>query len=590
MLRHALAVRGRTPVAVRRAQRRTLCCTTASSSVRRSGAAAGTASFEHRVNAAAMRRALVRHMAHVAKAASRQAGRTMDVRLLLGVGGVGMACAGARAYRSWHQAAEVDGDDDVELPLVPEPQGHFVHPYEEWPWYRRAWFTVKRSAFLAWVFAPFMCVSVLVVVFKDNKPLREIWLDKMLQCTQRAGAAFQKFGQWLSMRPDMFPPDVIEVLSKLRSDAPSHSKEVSRQTLHDQFGRDVDELFEVFEDVPVASGSVGQVHRARLRSDYALDGPGGKLRDVAVKIRHPGVADSAFMDLSILWKTVDFSERFLHMTMPFNRGEFDEVIQAQMDFTREAHNLQRFSRNFKGEKRIRFPKVSPKFVTPQVLIETWADGKVVSNILEDFDNAKSTCSDKLSAFTAQKREVQGRLCKILYDMSMKMMVRDNFVHGDLHGGNILYSEADNHVTVLDAGIATSLEPTTFAPFGRFLHALCSGHTDTIVQYLDKFNESSYKVDLQEFKQDIQRIMDKFMPETPVNAADMFGEVMFSMQKHRMLLKGDVASTLFTISISEGLIRQLDPSFDVAKSAIPYIISYMSEILPSLASDSAAATR
>jgi len=386
------------------------------------------------------------------------------------------------------------------------------------------------------------------------------------------------------MRPDMFPPDVIQVLGKLRSDAPSHPIEVSRRTLREQLGRDVEELFDLFEEQPVASGSVGQVHRARLRPEFALDGPGGRLRDVAVKVQHPGVVDSAFMDLSIVWKVVEFSEKFLHMTMPFNRGEFDEVIRAQMDFTREAFNLQRFSRNFRGEQRIRFPKVSPRFATPEVLVETWADGKVISNILEDFDNAKASCKEAISSLGQRKREMQTSLCSILYDMSMKMMVRDNFVHGDLHGGNILYSEAHDHVTVLDAGIATSLDRQTFAPFGRFLHALCSGHTDHIVEYLQRFNESTIQVNMAELRQDIQATMDKFMgplrqnPDLPINAADMFGEVMFSMQKHHMLLKGDVASTLFTISISEGLIRQLDPTFDVAKRAIPYIAQHMSHLL------------
>merc|ERR1711860_207521 len=122
------------------------------------------------------------------------------------------------------------------------------------------------------------------------------------------------------------------------------------------------------------------------------------------------------------------------------------------------------------------------------------------------------------------------LCSILYDMSMKMMVRDNFVHGDLHGGNILYAENDQHVTVLDAGIATSLDRKTFSPFGKFLHALCSGNTDVIVEYLQWFNESDFKVNVAEFKADIQGTMDKFVgpfratPEQPVNAADMFGEV------------------------------------------------------------------
>lgn len=492
--------------------------------------------------------------------------------------------AGAGLFFMWWRSRssqhELEPDiDDIELPLVPEPT-RWVHPYERWPWYQRFWFTCKRSAFLALVFTPLLCVSPLVLMFPDNQRLREIWLEQVLNCMQRAGAAFQKFGQWLSMRPDMFPPDVIETLAKLRCDAPSHPGSVSRKVLREQLGHDVEELFDEFQEEPIASGSVGQVHRARLRPEFALDGRMGRLRDVAVKVQHPGVADSAFMDLDILWKVVDFSQSIIHMTMPFNRGEFDEVIQAQMDFTREAFNLQKFQRNFKGERRIKFPKVSPKFVTSEVLIETWADGKVISNILEDFDNAKASCKEAMTSMKEKKRKLQGKLCSILYDMSMKMMVRDNFVHGDLHGGNILYSEADDHVTVLDAGIATELDKKTFAPFGSFLYALCSGNTAELVRYLQIFNESKISVNLQDFTHDIQETMDKFMgplranPELPVNAADMFGEVMFTMQRYGMLLKGDVASTLFTISISEGLIRQLDPSFDVARGALPYIVKHM----------------
>jgi len=264
------------------------------------------------------------------------------------------------------------------------------------------------------------------------------------------------------------------------------------------------------------------------------------------------------------------------------------VIQSQMDFTREAFNLQKFRRNFEGEKRIRFPLVAPKFARPKVLIETWAEGKVISGILEDFDNAKATCKEAMNSvkikMKEEKRELQGKLCGLLYDMSMKMMVRDNFVHGDLHGGNILYCEGDDHVTVLDAGIATSLEKATVAPFGNFLQALCSGDTKGTVKYLEIFNESELKVNIKEFTVDIQETMDKFMgplrinPHEPINAADMFGEVMFTMQRYGMLLKGDVASTLFTISISEGLIRQLDPTFDVARGALPYIARHMPLLL------------
>lgn len=490
--------------------------------------------------------------------------------------GAGAATATAyTAYTLWRR------EDEIELPAVPEPTPNFKHPYETWPWYQKAWFAFKRSVFLAWVFAPFMCASTLLMLFgKESENWREIWLQQMLACTQRAGAAFQKFGQWLSMRPDMFPPDVIVVLSKLRADAPAHPGVVSRRKLKEHLGKDVEELFDEFQEEPIASGSVGQVHRARLRAEHALDGPGGNLRDVAVKIQHPGVIDSAFMDLNIVWKVVEFSENFLHMTVPFDRSDFDAVIQAQMDFTREAFNLQRFAKNFKGERRIRFPKVSSRFVTPEVLVETWESGEIISNIMEDFDNAKAKCQEAVTALEEKKRTVQGKLSKILYDMSMKMMVRDNFVHGDLHGGNILYSMSDDHVTVLDCGIATSLDKRTFAPFGVFLHALCSGQTDTVVEYLQRFNEANLVVNTKQLKSDIQATMDKYMgpfrmnPHGPLNAADMFGEVMFTLQRHGMLLKGDVASTLFTISISEGLVRQLDPSFDVAEQALPYITKYM----------------
>lgn len=489
--------------------------------------------------------------------------------------------AGYAAYRVLFEPASKQDSNEVELPRLPKPSGRFVHPYEKWPWYSKAWFALKRAVFLAWAFAPFFCASGCLLLFgKDNPSWRNFWLEQMLHCTQRAGAAFQKFGQWLSMRPDMFPPDVIQVLSKLRADAPAHPPAVSRQMLKEHLGKDVEELFDEFQEEPVASGSVGQVHRARLRPEHALDGPGGQLRDVAVKVQHPAVVDSAFMDLSIVWKVVEFSEKFIHMTLPFDRGDFDEVIQSQMDFMREAWNLQRFEQNFKAEACIKFPKVSAKLVTSEVLVETWAEGSLISEIMEDFDNPSASRDADLHSSRTQRAAFQKKLSSILYDMSMKMMTRDNFVHGDLHGGNILYSESDSYVTVLDAGIATSLESQSVAPFGRFLNALCSGHADTVVEYLRRFNESKSPVNVAQLTSDIQATMDKFMgPEHmsgdgPVNAADMFGEVLFSMQKHGMLLKGDVASTLFTISISEGLIRQLDPAFDVARSALPYIAKYM----------------
>merc|ERR1719424_54292 len=170
--------------------------------------------------------------------------------------------AGGSAYAAWcNKRMEGECDiNDIELPLCAEPR-RFTHPYETWPWHQRYWFTLKRGCFLAWVFAPLMCTSAIVLLFPENLRLREMWLDTVLTCMMKAGAAFQKFGQWLSMRPDMFPPDVISVLAKLRCDAPSHPAAVSRSILREQLGHEIEDLFDEFEEEPIASGSVGQVHR-----------------------------------------------------------------------------------------------------------------------------------------------------------------------------------------------------------------------------------------------------------------------------------------------------------------------------------------
>lgn len=158
--------------------------------------------------------------------------------------GIGAGFAAAYAWRGQKEAKE-----EIELPAVPEPTS-FQHPYETWPWYQKAWFALKRSVILALIFAPFMCASTLLVLFgKESRNWREIWLQQMLECTQRAGAAFQKFGQWLSMRPDMFPPDVILVLSKLRADAPAHSGVVSRRKLKEHLGKDVEDSWKSLEDI-----------------------------------------------------------------------------------------------------------------------------------------------------------------------------------------------------------------------------------------------------------------------------------------------------------------------------------------------------
>jgi predicted unusual protein kinase regulating ubiquinone biosynthesis (AarF/ABC1/UbiB family) len=199
---------------------------------------------------------------------------------------------------------------------------------ESTPWWFRWYVTVKRAIHLITVFVPFGFVSVAVTIFDKDVGLREYWLGMMVRSLERAGCSFMKFGQWLSMRPDLFPADVIDALSKLRNDAPSHSLEHTRQSILQSFGKEIEEIFEYFEVDPVASGTIAQVYKATLREEFAME---GGVREVAVKVRHPHVVQESYIDTRLLFEVLDFmGEMLLSTAQPFDKKAFNTALQKQV--------------------------------------------------------------------------------------------------------------------------------------------------------------------------------------------------------------------------------------------------------------------
>jgi aarF domain-containing kinase len=141
---------------------------------------------------------------------------------------------------------------------------------------------------------------ILLAPFADSwgEGYRKLWLYLVRFSLEKAGAAFIKWGQWAATRPDLFPKDLCAELSRLHTKAPAHNFAHTRRTVEGAFGRKLHEIFEDFEEEPIASGSIAQVHRAVLRFRY----PGQKSRPmvVAVKVRHPGVTEVIQRDFVII--------------------------------------------------------------------------------------------------------------------------------------------------------------------------------------------------------------------------------------------------------------------------------------------------
>lgn len=155
---------------------------------------------------------------------------------------------------------------------------------------------VIRAAYLAVLFTP----AVVLAPFADScgVKFRKQWILLVRFSLENAGAAFIKWGQWAAARPDLFPRDLCAQLSALHSKAPAHKYSQTKQIIEGAFGRKIEEIFEDFEEEPVASGSIAQIHRAVLR--YRYPGQMSKPMVVAVKVRHPGVSDVIRRDFTII--------------------------------------------------------------------------------------------------------------------------------------------------------------------------------------------------------------------------------------------------------------------------------------------------
>jgi len=524
----------------------------------------------------------------------------MGLKMMGGVLGASGALGGLFYYYAMQEDEALKrAMQDPSVALEPPPP-EFVHPYIEKPWWWRMLFAIRRAIYVAYVFLPVAGVGVLsAYIFPESEVWRQRFLTALIRAMEKAGCCFMKLGQWISMRPDMFSRDIVKTMASLRDGVPEHPFKFTEESIRQSFKKEISDIFEYFEDTPIASGTVAQVYRARLKPEYAIH---GTIQDVAVKVRHPNILNETFLDLDLIFGFVDscFPEKY---SMPCSQDELTHILRQQLDLKWEAYNLYKFSTNFRHELQsglVHFPQVSKELCSDSVLVESWVEGATIATVFSDIEggedhtwSSSKTLSDNFSEAVMAKKK---QLARVIFDMNVKMFLRDNYVHGDMHAGNLIVSMEDGRVTVIDAGLITSLKPDVANPFGDFLRALCNSDVDTIVDKILEFNVGKVAVDEVAFRRKIEEITDHFKTkeaagggdggekETGVDGSgkknegryalgDVVGEILLNLQKFKIVLRGDVAASIMTISVSEGLILQLDPEFDMVRQALPFFVRY-----------------
>ena len=247
-----------------------------------------------------------------------------------------------------------------------------------------------------------------------------IW-NYLIWSIEQLGPTFIKFAQWMSSRPDKFPPRLIERLQRLQDDVTTyHSMSTVENTLKDAFGEDWKSNL-TLDPKPLGAGCVAQVFKGSLK-DHT-----GRSQPVAVKLIHPFVESLIETDMELLHLLADFMDKFETLEL-LSLGDtcrqFATMMHDQLDLRKEAFNLKKFTSKFKEEKWAVFPVPIDHFVTKHVLVETFMEGTPLKQLMD----YKGEITEKMRNLKLQLADLGARAI-------IKMVFFDNFVHGDLHPGN-----------------------------------------------------------------------------------------------------------------------------------------------------------
>jgi ubiquinone biosynthesis protein len=301
-------------------------------------------------------------------------------------------------------------------------------------------------------------------------PRRPAALDAELSPTARGqhlremldelGPTFVKFGQLLSTRPDIVPPDIITELRALQDDVkPFPFSEVQR-VIAEELELPLEKLFLEFEEQPMAAASIGQVHRAVL--------PNG--RGVAVKVQRPEAPRKIEADLALLYQAARLAkERLRALDFIDARelvDEFARSIRHELDYRQEGRNAQAFHRHFAGHPHVRIPRVYWSYSRQRVLTLEMIQGTQLADI-------------ELDDFTLEERN---RLATLLTETWMTMIFRNGFFHGDPHPANILVI-SDDQIGLVDFGQAGKLSDDDISKMTALFIDAASENVDVLAKRL-----------------------------------------------------------------------------------------------------------
>lgn len=368
---------------------------------------------------------------------------------------------------------------------------------------------------------------------------------------EELGTTFIKFGQILSTRHDLLPPEYIAELQKLQDAVPPVPTPFITERIEEDLRRPIGALFTAFDPVPLAAASIGQVHAVTL--------PGGV--DAVVKVQRPGVREQVALDLRIATRLAALAEWRLSIRartgidLPALVDEFGWTLRNELDYLREAKNAEVFQRNFADNPAVRIPAICWEYTTASIIT---------------MERLRGLRIDDLPALAAA-----GYSTAALAEQSARIVLQevfaDGFFHADLHPGNLFVLEG-GVIGAMDFGMVGTIDEGMRNNLLFLLLAAVQQDADQVTRSLYRLGIiGSGLIDPGLLRRDVRRLMAQYYGITlaELDVTQLLTDLLTLVRRYRLQLPPDLALLLKMLVMIEGLGRKLDPQFNILAVAQPY---------------------
>lgn len=373
--------------------------------------------------------------------------------------------------------------------------------------------------------------------------------ERVRLALEELGPTFVKLGQILSTRPDLISLGLVKELSKLQDDVPAFPFSQVKEIVERELSAPLEEIFHHFREEPLAAASIGQVHRARLKSG----------EEVIVKVQRPGIQTTIAVDLEIMFHLAELMEKYLEEGDIYRPTlmveEFARTLEMEMNYSIEASHAERFAEQFAADNTVYVPRIFRHASTASVLTMEYLAG------------IKSSDIARLDAEGYDRKLIASRGA----DLILAQIFKYRFFHADPHPGNV-YILPGNVICYLDFGMMGRVSRTAQEKFAAMIFGYVLRDEKKVAEAVLGLLETSSEPDRNILERDVLHMMEThlYRPLKELRIGDLVSSLLDFFSRHRLRLPPDIFLMIKALAETESIGVALDPDFDMSRKVAPFI--------------------